>query len=76
MATTPYGRAGQDTYTPGVDIAGTRWPLYKLEAMVVGVLVLVGCLAVLRSFEPAVLAATSAAVVVWWARRAHLSRPR
>ncbi|MFD4368787.1 hypothetical protein [Rhodococcus sp. NPDC058521] len=74
MATTHYEATGHDSRSPGVYLAGTRWPLYKIEAIAVGVLVLVGCLAIIGSFEPAVLTAAAAAVVVWWARRTHLSR--
>ncbi|MFD4293968.1 hypothetical protein ACFWPA_11865 [Rhodococcus sp. NPDC058505] len=54
-----------------LDIAGTAWPLYKLEALVVGVLVFLTVLIVVQALQPAVLVAAGATVVVWWARRRH-----
>ncbi|RVW05664.1 hypothetical protein [Rhodococcus xishaensis] len=56
-----------------VDIAGTAWPLYKLEAIAAGFLVFVLVLAATQVLQTAVLAATGATVVVWWVRRAVLA---
>lgn len=46
-------------------IAGVPWPVYKLAALVVGVLVLVGVAAVTTSAAPAVLTAAASATAVW-----------
>ncbi|GAA4480454.1 hypothetical protein GCM10023094_27000 [Rhodococcus olei] len=59
-----------------VDIAGTAWPLYKLEALVVGLLVFLTLLIVTQTLQPAVLAAAAATVIVWWARRLHWNTTR
>ncbi len=58
-----------------IDIAGTAWPLYKLEALAVGFVVLV--VAGLSSPAPhssAVLTAAAATVVVWWVAPGVLPR--
>ncbi|MFK4359295.1 hypothetical protein [Rhodococcus sp. 27YEA6] len=57
-----------------VDLAGTRWPLYKIEALVVGFVLFVVAGAVTQSMQVAVLTAATAAVVTWWVRRVHYSR--
>lgn len=49
-----------------VDIAGTAWPVYKVEALILGVLVFVGALALTASLQVAVLGAAAATVVAWW----------
>ncbi|NLE80170.1 MAG: hypothetical protein GX610_11415 [Rhodococcus sp.] len=72
--TTSDSHVGRSTRLPHVDVAGTRWPLYKLEALMVGVVTLLGAIAVLGSLEPAVLIASAVAVTVWWGRRIHLRR--
>ncbi|MFC4602121.1 hypothetical protein [Rhodococcus kronopolitis] len=59
-----------------VNLAGTDWPLYKLEALVVGLLVFVVTLAVTTALQPAVLLAAGATVTAWWVRRAHWARAR
>ena len=46
-------------------IAGVPWPVYKLAALVVGVLVLVGVAVVTTSAAPAVLTAAASATAVW-----------
>ncbi|WP_372024042.1 hypothetical protein ACBG85_16485 [Rhodococcus sp. NyZ502] len=56
-----------------VDLAGTRWPLYKIEALVVGFVLFVVAGAVTQSMQVAVLTAATAAVVTWWVRRVHYS---
>ncbi|AII10066.1 MULTISPECIES: hypothetical protein [Rhodococcus] len=58
-----------------VDIAGTPWPLYKLEALAVALLVFVTILVVTQTLQAAVLTAAAVAVVVWWARRLFPPRP-
>lgn len=55
--------------TDGVDIAGTIWPLYKLEALAMGVLTLLVVLVVTASAQSAVLGAAAVTVAVWWVRR-------
>lgn len=64
-----------------VDLAGTAWPLYKLEALAVGVLVFLGTLALAMPFQiaalqTAVLAGAAVTVVLWWTLRiAELRAP-
>ncbi|AYA26821.1 hypothetical protein SAMN02745947_00981 [Rhodococcus rhodochrous J3] len=55
--------------TDGVDIAGTIWPLYKLEALAAGLLTLLVVLVVTTNAQSAVLGAAGVTVVVWWVRR-------
>lgn len=57
-----------------VDIAGTSWPLYKLEALVVGLLLFIATLAITTSMQTAVLTAAAVTVATWWARRLYYSR--
>ncbi|MDH6279690.1 Flp pilus assembly protein TadB [Rhodococcus sp. LBL1] len=59
-----------------VDIAGTAWPIYKLEAIAAGVLVFLLILTVTQALQTAVLTAAGTAVVVWWTRRVMLTRRR
>ena len=58
----------------GVDLAGTEWPLYKLEAQVVGFLVLLTLFVITGSGQTAVLSAAAAATVTWWGRLAYYRR--
>jgi hypothetical protein len=58
-----------------VDIASAEWPLYKLEALAVALLVFVTILVVTQTLQAAVLTAAAVAVVVWWARRLFPPRP-
>jgi hypothetical protein len=53
--------------TSGTDvrIAGVPWPVYKLVALVVGLLVLLVVGVVTMNPGPAVVAAAAAATVVW-----------
>lgn len=69
-------RSGAPRSAHTVDLAGTAWPLYKLEALVVGVLVFVVLLATTATLQPAVLTAAAATVVVWWVRRRHWAHSR
>ncbi|KAA0021014.1 hypothetical protein [Antrihabitans cavernicola] len=62
--------AGMETTTRQsrvVDIAGTAWPLYKIEALVVGLLVFVVAVVVVQSLQVAVLSSAAIAAVVWLA---------
>lgn len=59
-----------------VDIAGTAWPVYKLEAIAAGLLVFLLILTVTQVLQTAVLTAAGAAVVVWWTRRVMLTHRR
>lgn len=52
--------------TSTVDIAGTDWPVYKIEALVLGVLVFLGALALTTSLQVAVLTSAASTVVAWW----------
>ncbi|SNT21919.1 hypothetical protein [Rhodococcoides kyotonense] len=49
-----------------VDIAGTAWPVYKVEALVLGLIVFVGTLALTMTLQVAVLGAAAATVAAWW----------
>ncbi|MGC0364449.1 Flp pilus assembly protein TadB [Rhodococcus sp. 27YEA15] len=60
--------------TRAVDIAGTAWPLYKLEALVLGFVLFVVAGALTQSLQVAVLTAAAASVVTWWVRRFHYAR--
>jgi len=62
--------------TDGVDLAGTVWPFYKLEALVTGLLALLVLLVVTGTTQTAVLGAAAATTIVWWARRIHYRRTR
>lgn len=57
---------GTRTRLRTVDIAGTPWPVYKLEALVLGVLVFLGALALTTSLQMAVLGSAGATVLAWW----------
>ncbi|MET0200148.1 hypothetical protein CH289_21015 [Rhodococcus sp. RS1C4] len=61
-STTPRRR----THVGTVDIAGTAWPVYKVEALVLGALVFLGALAFTTSLQVAVLTGAAATVVTWW----------
>jgi hypothetical protein len=50
-----------------VSIAGVAWPVYKLLALAIGLLVLVIVAVATRSAAPSVLAAAAAGTVVWLA---------
>lgn len=60
---------GTRTRLRTVGIAGTPWPVYKLEALAVGVLVFLGALALTNSLQIAVLGSAGATVVAWWSLR-------
>jgi hypothetical protein len=55
-------------------IAGVPWPVYKLVALMVGVIVLVGVGVVTASTAAAVLTAAAAATAVWLGLRVAASR--
>ncbi|MEE2033491.1 hypothetical protein [Rhodococcus chondri] len=59
---------------PGVDIAGTSWPLYKLEAMVLGFVVLAAVFVATGDTQSAVLVAATVTTVTWWIRLLHYRR--
>jgi Flp pilus assembly protein TadB len=73
MTTIGLTRSSRPTGT--IDIAGTPWPLYKLEALAAGLLVFFAVLVVTGALQPAALAAAGATVVVWWVRRLHWRSP-
>ncbi|BDE59755.1 hypothetical protein GS504_08970 [Rhodococcus hoagii] len=74
MTTAALPRRSRGRSGATVDLAGTAWPLYKLEALAAGLLVFVLVLAVTQVLQPAVLTAAGVAVVVWWGRRVMLAR--
>lgn len=49
-----------------VDIAGTAWPVYKVEALAFGIMVFLGALALTSSLQVAVLTSAASTVVTWW----------
>ncbi|MDV8024100.1 hypothetical protein [Rhodococcus sp. IEGM 1330] len=51
------------------DVAGIAWPMYKLEALALGLLVFAATLVVAGSLQVAVLAGAAVAVVAWWTLR-------
>lgn len=73
MTTAAVPRRVQNRSAATVDIAGTAWPLYKLEAIAAGLLAFLLVLMVTHTLQTAVLTAAGTAVVVWWARRALLA---
>jgi len=48
-----------------VDIAGTRWPVYKLEALALALLTCLLLLLIIGSPQVAVLAATAVGALRW-----------
>ena len=57
-----------------VDIAGTYWPVYKLEALGVGLLSLLAAALVLGSLQAGVLLGAAVGTVLWtlgWWRTAR-----
>lgn len=74
MTTAALPRRSRGRSGATVDLAGTAWPLYKLEALAAGLLVFVLVLAVTQVLQPALLTAAGVAVVVWWGRRVMLAR--
>jgi hypothetical protein len=55
-------------------IAGVPWPVYKLVALIVGVVVLIAVGVVTTSAGTAVLAAAAAATAAWLGMSAAVSR--
>ncbi len=55
-------------------IAGVPWPVYKLAALLVGAVVLIGVGVVTASAAPAVLTAAASATTVWIGLRIAASR--
>ncbi|MFC9967788.1 hypothetical protein [Nocardia ignorata] len=53
------------TASATVDVAGVAWPVYKLEALVAGLVVAALLLLVVGSPQVAVLAAASVAALRW-----------
>lgn len=48
-----------------VDIAGSRWPVYKLEALIVGLLVFLVPAVVLGSVQTGVLLGAAVGALLW-----------
>ncbi|MET8797506.1 hypothetical protein ABZV91_13845 [Nocardia sp. NPDC004568] len=57
-----------------VDIAGSRWPVYKLEALVVGLLVFLVAALVLGSVQAGVLLGAAVGAALWSAGRWRAAR--
>jgi len=53
------------TVSDEILIAGVPWPVYKLAALLIGVVVLIGVGVVTTSAAPAVLTAAASATAVW-----------
>ncbi|MGW0181052.1 hypothetical protein [Nocardia sp. NPDC003345] len=66
-------RAGDST-APGIDIAGTRWPLYKLEALGVGLLVFLIPAVILGSAQAGVLLGAAVGALLWTLGRWRATR--
>lgn len=75
MTTAGYSRPSR-TRGAAIDIAGTAWPMYKIEALVAALLVFLTVLVVTQAMQSAVLVAAGVAVVVWWMRRIRWSGTR
>ncbi|GAA4382952.1 hypothetical protein [Tsukamurella soli] len=79
MTALPTSTSPARRISDSVDVFGVRWPRYKVEALVVGVVALIviltlTALAGVTSAAPAVLGATGVTVVAWWALRAARTR--
>jgi hypothetical protein len=57
-----------------VDIAGTAWPLYKLEALAAGLVVFAVAVLLVGSLQVAVLGAAIISAFVWFAGVARSGR--
>ncbi|HEY5853829.1 MAG TPA: hypothetical protein VIW24_07180 [Aldersonia sp.] len=62
--------------TRGVDVAGTVWPLFKLEAIAVAAVVFLLTLLIVSSLQVAVLGGAAAGTVVWVAGLARQATRR
>lgn len=68
----------QPTRSPShatVDVAGTLWPVFKLEAIAAGLLVLLIAGLIVGSAQVAVLAAAATGTATWLLRKPHRGRP-
>ncbi|GGF29748.1 hypothetical protein [Williamsia phyllosphaerae] len=63
------------TPAPTVEIAGVDWPLYKVQAIVIGILVATLVGAVTQSGELTAWTLTIVTAVAWCVRRAACARP-
>lgn len=62
---------------PSIDIAGVAWPVHKVHALVVGMVVAVVLAVVTRDAQIAVVAATAVTTGAWWVLRViHAGPPR
>jgi hypothetical protein len=61
-----FTRPRHSTSVRTVDVAGTDWPLYKLESIMVAVF-LFAALALTVSMQTAVLTSAAVGVTLWWA---------
>ncbi len=63
------GRAVVRSSRPAVEIAGARWPLYKVHALLAALIVAMFTVVVTGSGQAAAWASAVALVVVWWTER-------
>ena len=71
-ATTVPGGVGVAT----VDIAGVRWPAYKLHALIFAAIVAVGALVLSGSGQVAMWCSAITMLTVWWGERLMLGTSR
>jgi hypothetical protein len=75
MAASHFADTGDAVRSPAVvDIAGSRWPVYKLEALVAGLLTFLVPAVVLGSAQIGVLLGGAVGALLWalgWWRTAH-----
>lgn len=62
-----HGRAAD---APAVDIAGVRWPAYKVHAVIAALVVALIALTITGSAAAVAWASGLALIAVWWAERA------
>jgi hypothetical protein len=65
MTTAEHIRSIVDSKSPEVTIAGVPWPLYKVIALVVGLIVALVVGVVSATAAPGVLAGAAAGTVIW-----------
>lgn len=61
--------AGERTVSPSVDVAGVRWPLYKVRALVAMVIVAGVVFVATGSGQLSMWASATAMLTVWWGGR-------
>lgn len=72
--TSPSAGGRADERFAVVDIAGVAWPVYKVEALILGVMVFAGVMATNTAPNIAVLVSTATTVAAWWLLRVAETR--